>query len=59
MDMPKVRPRDMAAGLAKVIETHTLIRNGIRQRAEAEAEFRERRDAELNAQARLDGKAGK
>lgn len=49
----------MAAGLAKVIETHTLIRNGIRQRAEAEAEFRERRDAELNAQARLDGKAGK
>lgn len=57
-DLPTMKPRDMNEGIGHVLRAHEVIREHIRERADAIARERETRDAHLNASARLEGKTG-
>lgn len=54
-DLPLLKSRDIAAHLALVASTHQQIVQGIRERAIEHAEYHAKRDAELNAGAKLKG----
>jgi hypothetical protein len=56
MEIPQVKPRDMHALVAGVVETHTAIRDSIIDAATARETYYAQKDKELNAQARLEGK---
>lgn len=44
MEMPKVAPRNLAQAMSDVVETHSVIRNNIRERAAEIAALREADD---------------
>ena len=54
-DLPQLKSRDMATHLALVAGTHQQIAQGIRERAAEHEAYQAKRDAELNAGAKLRG----
>lgn len=56
-DMPVVKPRNMAAKLTAVAETHAQIRDNIANAAQERQAYYAAQNQALNAQARLEGKA--
>lgn len=54
-DLPQLKSRDMATHLALVAGTHQQIVQGIRERAAEHEAYQAKRDAELNAGAKLRG----
>lgn len=54
-DLPIIKPRDMAAHLAVVADTHQQIVQGIRERAVEHEAFQAKRNEVLNAEIRLRG----
>lgn len=56
MDMPEVRPRNMADNLAKLVETHVAVQDNIAKAAAERAAYHAERDKKLNAEAKLHGK---
>lgn len=56
-DMPELKTRNMGKLVETIAGTHQQIAAGILERANQHAEYLKSRDAELNATARLQGKA--
>lgn len=56
-DMPELRTRNLGNLIGKVVDTHEQIVTGILDRATEHADYLKSRNAELNAAAKLEGKA--